>query len=583
MARPDLPPDGKDTPPPGGPGSTAPTGGSSPVASPLPPPRPPVALVPGSGSDLESEVRRLLYRRARIALGLLTTGFGFFLARDVWDDGWELLDYQLDFALQATALVLAAAFSVLLWRRPGIGLRSLRRVELVMLAAVVAQFAYTQQRALVFDRKWLARQGPDGPWLGAWDGDILLMSVDSCMLRWFALLVGYGTFFPNTGRRCAMVVGAVALCPVAQLAGTALAQHDLGLYAQGLAVATVWSASGAAIAVYGSYRINDLRRKAFGARRLGPYRLRHRLGAGGMGEVHLAEHVLLRRACAVKLIRPDRGGPDARARFEREVQATAALTHPNTVEVYDYGQAEDGTFYYVMEYLPGLTLQELVDRCGPLSFGRAVHLLRQVCSALREAHGRGLIHRDIKPGNVIACERGGLADVVKLLDFGLVRVFGPGADDDRLTREGMITGTPAYLSPEQATGGVRVNARSDLYAVGAVAYFLLAGRPPFVHANWVQTVHAHAYERPPPLSGFRADVPPDLAAAVVRCLEKDPAARFADAAALEAALAGCACAADWTTEDAAAWWAARPTPGAVPAPYAATGPDSTLRTGRPTG
>jgi serine/threonine-protein kinase len=375
-------------------------------------------------------------------------------------------------------------------------------------------------------------------------------------------------------------VGAVALCPVVQLAGTAIAQRNLGLYAQGLAVATVWSASGAAIAVYGSYRINDLRRKAFEARRLGQYRLLRRLGAGGMGEVHLAEHVLLRRACAVKLIRPDRGGFDARARFEREVKATAALTHPNTVEVYDYGQAEDGTFYYVMEYLPGLTLQELVDRHGPLPFGRAVHLLRQVCSALREAHDRGLIHRDIKPGNVIACERGGLADVVKLLDFGLVRVFGGGADDGRLTREGTIAGTPAYLSPEQAKGGARVDARSGLYALGAVAYFLLAGRPPFVHANWVQTVHAHAYEAPPPLGEFRPDVPPDLAAVVVRCLEKDASARFPDAAALEAALAGCDCAGDWTAADAVAWWAGQ-SAGTGPDPTA--DPGSTLRTGRPGG
>jgi serine/threonine-protein kinase len=168
-----------------------------------------------------------------------------------------------------------------------------------------------------------------------------------------------------------------------------------------------------------------------------------------MGAVYLAEHVLLRRPCAIKLIRPDQAGdPKTLLRFEREVRATATLTHPNTVEVFDYGHAEDGTFYYVMEYLPGMNLEDLVEQYGPLPPERAVYLLRQVCQALREAHGIGLIHRDLKPSNIIACERGQVYDVAKLLDFGLVKSFGLGGDGVKLTQEGTFTGSPAFMSPE---------------------------------------------------------------------------------------------------------------------------------------
>ena len=173
---------------------------------------------------------------------------------------------------------------------------------------------------------------------------------------------------------------------------------------------------------FGARTISRLRRQVAEARQLGQYRLRRRIGAGGMGEVYLAEHQLLKRPCALKLIRPeDVADPKALERFEREVRLTATLSHPNTVEIYDYGRTEDGTYYYVMEYLPGLSLAELVERHGPLPPGRAVYLLRQVCLALREAHAAGLIHRDIKPSNIFAARRGGMDDVAKLLDFGLVR------------------------------------------------------------------------------------------------------------------------------------------------------------------
>jgi eukaryotic-like serine/threonine-protein kinase len=274
--------------------------------------------------------------------------------------------------------------------------------------------------------------------------------------------------------------------------------------------------------------------------------------------VYLAEHMLLRRPCAVKLVRSERAGdPEHLRRFEREVRLTATLTHPNTVQVFDYGRTEDGTFYYVMEYLNGLTLDELVGRYGSLPPQRAVHLLRQVCAALHEAHGIGLIHRDIKPGNITVCERGGQYDVVKLLDFGLVLPVAGASDGDKLTQQGTIRGTPAYMSPEQAAGQENLDARSDIYSVGAVAYFLLTGRAPFVYASSVRTLAAHLYELPSALTEHRPDLSRDLEALVLRCLAKNPDDRFADAKSLEAALVACRMPGAWSAEEAAIWWRSR--------------------------
>jgi serine/threonine-protein kinase len=215
------------------------------------------------------------------------------------------------------------------------------------------------------------------------------------------------------------------------------------------------------------------------------------------------------------------------------------LTHPNTVQVYDYGHTEDGTFYYVMEYLPGLTLEALVEQAGPMPPARAIHFLRQICGALEEAHACGLIHRDIKPGNVMVCERGGIHDVAKLLDFGLVLPPTEEMKSDKLTQDGRIAGTPAYLSPEQAGGQEAVEARSDIYSVGALAYFLLTGRPPFAGGTGMEVIAAHLYEAPEPFSRHRPDVPADLEAVVLRCLAKEPNARFPNAESLNAALSSC--------------------------------------------
>jgi serine/threonine-protein kinase len=208
-----------------------------------------------------------------------------------------------------------------------------------------------------------------------------------------------------------------------------------------------------------------------------------------------------------------------------------------------------------MEYLPGLSLDELVARHGPLPAARVVHFLRQLCGAPREAHEAGLVHRDIKPGNVIVCRHGGRHDVVKLLDFGLVRppdVGDPAAT--RLTKEGHIVGTPDFMSPEQANGVATLDARSDLYSLGAVAYFLLTGRPPFAGRTVLETLIAHLHQPPDPLTDHRPDVPGDLQAVVLRCLAKDPVQRYPDAEGLERALEGCACAGRWTEAESRMWW-----------------------------
>ena len=204
---------------------------------------------------------------------------------------------------------------------------------------------------------------------------------------------------------------------------------------------------------------------------------------------------MLKRPCAIKLIRPEKAGNPANLkRFEREVRATATLSHWNSVDVFDYGRADDGTFYYVMEYLPGLNIQQLVEADSSIPASRIIHLMRQVCDALFESHGKGLIHRDIKPANIFAAQRGGVYDVAKLLDFGLVLSMST-SQDAALTQDGAIQGSPLYLSPEQAIGE-KSDERSDIYSLGAVMYYMMTGAPPFDHVNPLKVIMAHAKDEP---------------------------------------------------------------------------------------
>jgi hypothetical protein len=288
---------------------------------------------------------------------------------------------------------------------------------------------------------------------------------------------------------------------------------------------------------------------------LGQYRLETKLGQGGMGVVYRASHAMLRRPTAVKLMLGGNSSVDA-ARFEREAQLTCSLTHPNTVIVYDFGSTEEGQIYYAMEYLDGLTLDEMITYHGALPPGRVVYLLAQVCSALEEAHVKGLIHRDIKPANIFASVRAGLYDFVKVLDFGLAKRFDGGSGN--LTSTSAICGTPLYMCPEIIEQRGDIDARSDLYAIGCVAYHLLTGRAPFSAPALAGLLHSHLHEAPVPPSRYMP-VPPDLEAIVLACLAKRPEDRPADARVLRERLLACACASEWNEVKAEDWWRAHGT------------------------
>jgi serine/threonine-protein kinase len=295
---------------------------------------------------------------------------------------------------------------------------------------------------------------------------------------------------------------------------------------------------------------------------LGGYELVEKLDHGGMGEIWRARHRMLARPVAIKLIRPELLGartPEEAAalvgRFRREAEATAALHSPHTVALHDFGVTPEGVFYYVMELLEGLDLETLVKRHGPVPPERAIHLLTQACESLAEAHARGLIHRDVKPANIVACPWGLKWDFVKVLDFGLVKATWSPGEDDRLTSEGMIVGTPAYIAPEAALGGRALDARVDIYGLGCVAYWLLTGERVFAGRTPMETVMHHARAAPPPPSSRApGPIPEELEEIVLSCLAKEPEARPSSAGQLADRLAACKTENPWTPRRAREWW-----------------------------
>ena len=328
---------------------------------------------------------------------------------------------------------------------------------------------------------------------------------------------------------------------------------------QGAAVAwaLMWALLGIVLSTLVSIVTFRLRSSVSRNRRLGQYTLTEKLGEGGMGVVYRAEHEMLRRPTAIKLLPPGRAGEEGLKRFEREVQQTARLTNPHTVSIFDYGRTPDGLFYYVMEYLDGVDLETLVRESGPVPPARATRILRQVCEALAEAHGIGLIHRDIKPANILLCERGGAPDIAKVVDFGLVKDL-TSEDDPQVTSEDVLRGTPQYMAPEAIRDPKSADPRSDLYAVGAVGYFLLTGTPVFSGRGALETIHHHLQTSPEPLSKrLGRPVPADLEALVLSCLAKDPAARPESARALARAFGSCADVPAWNETEAEGWWRER--------------------------
>jgi serine/threonine-protein kinase len=489
-----------------------------------------------------AEARDLLAVRLGAAAKWLALFLGLLLARRLLhlgaDRGLLLVHAWVVFALVIIHLWLANDRTLTL--------RQLRAIELLVFGLAVALVAISQYWQVLFP----SRTG---------DAAVVHSASNDSVLATLVLLTTYGIFIPNDWRRAAKVITPIVLTPIviAWMVSAAHPEHTT-IAARGGGL-TQWGDNlltllfGAVLAIIGTQVVGALYVRVAEAHYVGPYHLRERIGTGGMGEVYLAEHQFLKRPCAIKLIRPSSAAdPRALARFEREVRTTAQLSHWNTVEVYDYGRTRDGTFYYVMEYLPGLSFAELVERHGPLPAERVIHLLRQACQALREAHGLGMVHRDIKPANMFAAQRGGLHDVTKLLDFGLAKrkVEAPAM---QLSFHGTITGSPLYMSPEQASG-MRADQRSDLYALGAVAYYLLTGHAPFTGENALSVMIAHARDTAPPPTSLRDDIPADLESVVLRCLTKDPADRYPDAASLETALGACAAANLWTEDRAALWW-----------------------------
>ena len=450
-----------------------------------------------------------------------------------------------------------------------LSLASLRNMELGMTTALAAILVIYECRAII------------GPWLN--DRNLAEKVMKNVILLLSLLMVLDAIYIPKHWRRAAIVSSALAMLPLATLMCVYLVRPASVRWVgeprsdgvKPLAVFgldTMFLITLAAISAFAAQTISRLRSQVAEARRFGQYRLGRRIGAGGMGEVFLAEHELLKRPCAVKLIRPEvvlRAGTIER--FEREVRINAKLSHPNTVEIFDYGRTEDGTYYYVMEYLPGMSLADLVERHGPLPPGRVVYLLRQVALALQEAHEAGLIHRDIKPSNIFAAKRGAMDDVAKLLDFGLVRPVATAASPNT-SDEGKILGTPLYMSPEQASGSRSLDARSDIYSLGAVAYHLLTGRPPFDRGTAIEAIIAHARDPIVPASQLRDGLPDDLDEVVMHCLAKDPWDRFPDAGSLEIALGRCACATSWDKNVARQWWRETGSPGTI---------ESTAKNGQP--
>ena len=317
------------------------------------------------------------------------------------------------------------------------------------------------------------------------------------------------------------------------------------------------------LAVVPAKVIRGLGRRVSRQRELGSYRLGELLGRGGMGEVYRATHRLLARPAAIKLIRPEalavHGSVEATVvgeRFKREAHAAANLRSPHTIELYDFGVTDEGNLYYVMEFLDGLNLEEMVERFGPLPEARVIHLLKQACLSLGEAHERALVHRDIKPSNLVASRMGLAVDFVKVLDFGLVKkTSGNGADQTHLTSPNVTTGTPAFMAPEVALGNRPVDGRADLYALGCVGYWLLTGGTVFEAPTAVAMLMAHVQEEPtPPSRVAEMGVSPELDSVILACLAKDPADRPEDAAILYRRLSECPTEDPWNRDRAVGWW-----------------------------
>lgn len=493
--------------------------------------------------DTEPAAFGLLRSRLTAAAWLLLIGLSLLFL-------YQFARYEINpRSLGAGTLVVTIGCAMLLSGKRELNGQQLRLIELAIFGIAGIQLVSTQL-------DWLSR--------AAASQDFAEFTWATCVgtMGFAVLILSYGMLMPNGWRRTACMLIPPTVAPIAAIefmrVWDSFAARQISWARMGELTAYMVSAWG--VAVFGTWTISTLRQEYRRALRFGQYRLKQRIGHGGMGEVYMAEHRLLKRPCAIKLIRGNQvSDPQSLVRFEKEVRSTARLSHWNTVEIYDYGHTDDGTFYYVMEYLPGLNLAELIQRFGPMCPERVIHFLLQTCDALSEAHAVRLIHRDLKPANIFASYRGGMYDVAKLLDFGLV------VDDAR--GEHLLTpdpsqvhsfaGSPLYMAPEQASGDLPPDPRGDLYSLGATAYCLLTGHPPFEGKSPLRLMIAHARDPVVPPSRWEPSIPRDLEFVILRCLEKHPSRRFANVRELRDALLRCAAAGKWTQERAAQWWRLR--------------------------
>jgi serine/threonine-protein kinase len=464
-------------------------------------------------SALADRVR--LYLRVTFLMNLAfcaATVLGSLLEPDVSREATENGFYWVVFGVAAAS---GAAWGLISWLRPG------------FIASIVISGVSTVVLALVYSFV-SASFGVDEPMVRS----LFAVTIVGVILMLRATLVPSPV--PAT-----ILVGVCCMAAPMYYARPALTGALGPLIWQGtLAVIIV------AVTALTSFTIYGMERRIFSATQLGRYSVKQRIGQGGMGDVYLAEHALLKRPTALKLLR-DASTPEARARFRNEVQVASSLTHPNTVEIYDYGRTPEGVFYFAMEYMEGATIEQIVSQTGPIPPRRAIHLLLQAARSLGEAHGRGLVHRDVKPSNLMLCERGGRFDTLKVTDFGLVRDVADISDDTALA------GTPLYIAPEMILDSDGAIPESDVYSLAATAVFLLTGSPPFHEVDVVGVLSAHLATPPPRVECGN----PALTELLIRCLSKDPEDRPSSADQMADALEACQRNPGWSPVDAETWWA----------------------------
>lgn len=477
---------------------------------------------------------------------------GFFLAANL---GFAILQSSLHPAEADTStlsLLVRVAANVLvlatLWRLPALGRRGLLLVEAVLFGV---------EMLVLLDGQYVTG-------IHLIDQSDLVDAVafqKNGVLRVTLLMICSGVFLPHspkiTGRIAVTMAGSLVLCHsfVLDHAKTAhLVMDDVASYRVVMFNATALVA-GALLATLAAWMLRGQRDSIAAGGRIGPYRLRLSLDGGGMGEVYLADHHTLARPCAVKVVRSEhRHRALDRERFARELNLASTLRHPSAVSIYDCGFATDGSPYYAMEFLPGLTVAGVVERFGPLPASRAIFVVSQLCGVLEEAHRYGLVHRDLSPANVFLAVLGGQCDVAKLLDFGVAAAVGASAD---AVDPGCVAGTPGFVAPEQAVRAASIDRRADVYGLGALLTYLLTGRPPFEGESSEDTLQRVVAEPLTEVIKRLEAVPADLQAVVERCLQKDPHDRFPTAMALSEALRHCGVARDWSADEARLWWQAQ--------------------------